>query len=210
MWLFVYCFVDTCVLLIFVRYYVLSIMENIFTGYGGHQSTQGEFISGGADIFSSTPIEKSTKYSRESVHRPQSENVDGPFEFHMPAEGDTYIDTDSYRLSGYTKLTINKPGSGFVNLTATTEADDKEVAPISFLPGMAFQTKEVSINGQLVNYATQPLDNLKSYIENLLSYGSDAKNTVLQTCNWIPDDPGTAERMALLGKRAEISGLCQS
>jgi len=62
-------------------------MDEIFTGVGGLHRTENDFISGGADIFSPLPIEKATKYSRETSHRPTSENSDGPFEFYLPCEG---------------------------------------------------------------------------------------------------------------------------
>lgn len=164
-------------------------MEDFFTGVGGVHKSKAEFISGGADIFSTVPVEKATRYSRESIYRPTSENSDGPFEFYLPAEGDTYIDPDSFRLTGYTSFM--KVGDGF-QLEAP-KAEDK-AAPINFVCGMAFKTKQLSINGQLVNYTTQPLDNIKAYIEHLLSYGSDLKKTVLKTAaNWIPDEAGQAD-----------------
>ena len=164
-------------------------MEDIFTGVGGVHKSKAEFISGGADIFSTVPVEKATRYSRESIYRPTSENPDGPFEFYLPAEGDTYIDPDSFRLTGYTQFM--RVGDGFE--LEKPKAEDK-AAPINFVCGMAFKTKQLSINGQLVNYTTQPLDNVKAYIEHLLSYGSDLKNTVLKTAaNWIPDEPGKAD-----------------
>ena len=160
-----------------------------FTGIGGIQETECDFINGAADIFAPIPTEKSTTFSRESIHRPLNENSQGPFEFNLPAEGDTYVDPDQFRLSGYTSLVKIDENGEEKELAAS---DD--VAPISFAPGMAFQTKELSLQGKLVNYATQPLDNLKSYIENLLSYGTDPKATVLKTCcNWIPDKPGQAD-----------------
>ena len=75
-------------------------MEDIFTGVGGVHKSKAEFISGGADIFSTVPVEKATRYSRESIYRPTSENPDGPFEFYLPTEGDTYIDPDSFSFDG--------------------------------------------------------------------------------------------------------------
>jgi hypothetical protein len=160
-------------------------MDEIFTGVGGLHRTENDFISGAADIFSPLPIEKATKYSREASHRPTSENSDGPFEFYLPCEGETYIDPDSFRLTGYTSLVRIAEG------VQIPLAADEDVAPVCFAPGMAFQTKELSMNGKLVNYATQPLDNLKAYWENVLSFGSDVKRTILRTaCNWIPDEAG--------------------
>lgn len=165
-------------------------MEDIFTGVGGLQKTQEDFINGGADIFTDTPMEKATKYCTESIYRPATENPAGPFEFYLPAEADTYIDPQGFRLSGYTQIKKVDPNTGsLIDLIG----EDK-VAPINFVAGMAFQTKELSINGVLVNYATQPLDNYKAYWENLLSYGSDAKNTILRyASNWIPDTVGYME-----------------
>ena len=166
-------------------------MDELFTGVGGLHKTQTEFITSSANIFDVAPQEKATQYGRESVYRPTSENSDGPFEFYLPAEGETYTDPDSFRLSGYTQLMEIDSATG--ELKALTA--DEKVAPVNFVAGMALRTKEVSIQGHLVNYATQPLEYLKAYIENLLSYGSDTKNTVLKgCCNWIPDEAGTADK----------------
>ena len=132
-------------------------MDEIFTGFGGVHKTHSEFISASSDIFHVPPREKATEYSRESIHRPTSENADGPFDFFLPAEGETYVDPDGFRLSGYTRLVKIGANGETEELKAT---DD--VAPINFVCGMAFQTKELSIQGALVNYATQPLDNLKA------------------------------------------------
>ena len=57
-------------------------MEDIFTGVGGNHKTQGDYITASSDIFSVVPRDKSTHYGRESVHRPTTENVDGPYEFY--------------------------------------------------------------------------------------------------------------------------------
>lgn len=173
-------------------------MEDFFTGVGGVHKSKTEFISGGADIFTSVPVEKATRYSRESTYRPTSENPDGPYDFYLPAEGDTYVDPDSFRLTGYTQFV--KIGDGFKTEALTGEED---AAPINFVCGMAFKTKQLSINGQLVNYTTQPLDNVKAYWEHLLSYGTDLKNTVLKTAaNWIPDEAGKADAFDGVGFKA--------
>ena len=181
-------------------------MEDIFTGVGGNHKTQGDYITASADIFSVVPRDKSTHYGRESVHRPTTENVDGPYEFYLPAEGSTYIDPDGFRMSGYTQLKMIGANGALEDLKETVKAnagvnppivgvDAPHVAPISFAPGMAFQTKEVSMQGQLINYATQPLENISAYIENLLSYGTDAKNSVLEgSAQWYPDEPGKADK----------------
>ena len=174
--------------------YNIVKMDDIFTGVGGLHKTETEYISGGADIFTKAPIEKSTKSSRESIHRPTSENSDGPFEFYLPAEGETYIDPDSFRLIGYTSL------MKIVEGVPTKMVADDNAAPVSFAPGMAFQLKQVHINGNPVNYPTLPLDHLKCYWENVLSFGSDIKNTVLRiACNWIPDQPGDENKVSGYG-----------
>ena len=171
-------------------------MDDIFTGVGTLHKSQDEFINGGADIFSTAPTDKATMYSNDSVYTATSENPLGPYSFIIPAEGDTYIDPQSFRLSGYAqikKLGANGQLSDLVT-TQVKQSDNSmvdvhdKVAPINFLPGMAFQTKELTINTLNVTYATQPLENYKAYVENLLSYGSEIKNTILAaTAGWLPD-----------------------
>ena len=47
--------------------------------------------------------------------------------------------------------------------------------------------KEVFFNGALVNYVTQPFDNIKAYMETKLTYGKDISDSVLQgTSLWEP------------------------
>ena len=168
-------------------------MEELFTGVGSLHKSQDDYINGGADLFSTAPTDKSTLFSNESIYRVTNDNPLGPFHFHIPSEGDSYIDPQSFRLSGYTQIKRYAENGQLVDLTVdsgtgTEQVVGDKVAPINFLPGMAFQTKELSINGVAVNYATQPMENFKAYVENLLSYGSEIKSTILKaTANWIPD-----------------------
>lgn len=169
-------------------------MEDIYTGVGSFHKNQDDLINAAVDIFAEQPTEKATITCRDSVHRPTSENINGPFEFYLPAEGDTYIDPEGFRLSGYTQMFGVKDGAE-VSLAEKTEA-----APVNFVPGMAFTMKELYFNGNLVNYATQPLDNIKSYIENELSFGTDIKKSVLKECaNWHPNQVGAASTMTIAG-----------
>ena len=174
-------------------------MEDIFTGVGAFHKTQDDLINAAADIFAPQPVEKATVTCRESVHRPVSENPEGPFEFYLPSEAETYVDPEGFRLSGYTQLVGVKDGAEIPLVV-----QDEVIAPINFAPGMAFTMKELYVNGNLVNYATQPFDNIKSYIENELSFGSEIKKTVLETCaNWHPNEDGSAASM----KTTENDGI---
>ena len=171
-------------------------MDDLFTGVGTIHKSQDDFINGGADIFSSVPTDKATLYSNDSVYTCTSENPLGPYSFIIPAEGDTYIDPQSFRLSGYTQLKKLNANGQLTDLQIETKKEDGTVdkpadvvAPINFLPGMAFQTKELTINTLNVTYATQPLENYKAYVEALLSYGSEIKSTILAgTAGWLPDE----------------------
>ena len=164
-------------------------MDEFFTGVGGLHKTQEDFINGGADIFAPTQIDKACIGNTEAVYFPTNETTDGPFLFYLPGETDTYIDPQTFRLSGYTSIRKVSATGRLEDLAAT----DK-VAPINFMPAMAFQSKQFAINGHDVNYITQPLENYKAYMETLLSYGTDTKNTILRTCaNWYQDEPGDME-----------------
>ena len=157
-------------------------MEDTFRGVGSFSKNATDFVRAGVYIFSEPTVEQSSKFCRESVHRPISENPDGPYEFYLPAENNTYIDCEGFRLSGYVSIVKIKDGAE----TALKEADD--AAPINFLPGAAWTMKELFYNGALVNYVTQPFDNIKSYIETKVSYGTDISNSILQgTSLWLDD-----------------------
>lgn len=168
-------------------------MEDIFTGVGSFHKNQDDLINAAADIFATQPMEKATISSRESVHRPVSENPEGPFEFYLPAESETYIDPEGFRLSGYTQLVGIKEG-----VEGPLKVNAEVIAPLNFAPGMAFTMKELYVNGNLVNYATQPFDNIKSFIENELSFGGEIKKTVLKECaNWNPNTDGKADSLKI-------------
>ena len=154
-------------------------MEDTFRGIGSFSKSATDFVHAGVDIFTEPIIEKSSKFCRESVYRPVSENVNGPYEFYLPAENNTYIDCEGFRLSGSVSMTKMKD-----NQEVNVEASD-DAAPINFLPGTAWSMKELFFNGSLVNYVTQPYDNIKAFIETNLTYGSDLKKTVLKgTSMW--------------------------
>ena len=156
-------------------------MEDTFRGIGSFSKNATDFVHAGVDIFTEPLVERSSKFCRESVHRPVSENPDGPYEFYLPAENNTYIDCEGFRLTGYVSMTKTKDGKE----TNVETADD--AAPINFLPGAAWSMKEVFFNGALVNYVTQPFDNIKAYIETKLTYGKDIGESVLQgTSLWEP------------------------
>ena len=156
-------------------------MEDTFRGIGSFSKNATDFVHAGVDIFTEPLIERSSKYCRESVHRPISENIDGPYEFYLPAENNTYVDCEGFRLSGYVSMTKQKEGK-----EVNVEAED-DAAPVNFLPGAAWSMKEVFFNGALVNYVTQPFDNIKAYIETKLTYGKDISDSVLQgTSLWEP------------------------
>lgn len=167
-------------------------MEDTFRGVGAFHKTADEFVHSGVDLFSEPPIEKSSRFCRESVHRPVSENESGPFEFYLPAEGDTYIDCEGFRLNGYISMVHVKGDGTEENLAAD---DSQDVAPLNFIPSTAWSMKELYFNQSLVNYVTQPYDNIKSYIEAQLSYGSDIKTGVLKaTSIWSPDTLATIDK----------------
>ena len=149
-------------------------MEDTFRGIGSFSKSATDFVHTGVDIFSEPITEKSSKFCRESVHRPVSENTDGPYEFYLPAENNTYIDCEGFRLSGLVSMTKVEDGKEVATKTADA------AAPINFLPGTAWSMKELFFNGALVNYVTQPYDNIKTYMEANLSYWLDVKETVLK------------------------------
>ena len=132
-------------------------MDDFYTGVGGLHKTQDDYINGGADIFSGTQVDRACIGNTEAVYFPTNETTDGPFLFYLPGETDTYIDPQTFRLSGYTP--IQK-----VNATGALEnmGTNDKVAPINFMLPMAFHSKQFDINGMNVNYITQPLENYKA------------------------------------------------
>ena len=100
----------------------------------------------------------------------------GPTEFLLAGSGDTYLDLANSYLqakvtSSYLQAKVTK-GNG------TPLNPDNAVAPVNTWLHWLFSQVDVYLNGTLVTPSTNTYP-YRAYIEKLLSYGSEAKETQL-------------------------------
>ena len=111
--------------------------------------------------------------------RPVSQiSENGPIEFSVPGNAD-YIDIKKSLL--YAKVRI-------LHSDGTVLKAGEKVGPINnFLHSIVSQV-DVSLNGKLFSSSDGATYAFKTYIQNLLNYGQDAKSTQLQSCLFFKDD----------------------
>ena len=68
--------------------------------------------------------------------------------------------------------------------------DDATVTPVNLFPHSLFRQIEVQLNGVQVNDASNTYA-YRAYLETLLSYGSEAKNSHLTIQGWFDDKTPT-------------------
>jgi hypothetical protein len=155
-------------------------------GLGTHVLDLTEIMSDGLDIFHKPESDNSILQGKTIEHHMitalnENNNV---FEFVIPSEGHEYTYLPLTRLEG--EIEIRKS-----NGTAITNTD--WVAPVNLISSALFRQIECDLNGFQVADLTSPTYHYKAYLETLITYGSDAKNTHLQAALYEPDTPGQEE-----------------
>ena len=135
------------------------------------------------DLFTVPPTQNSIIDSHVVEHQPMSSlDSGGPIEFLIPGSGDDYLDLANTMLHVQAKVT-------------RANGDDLDlvdpVAPVNNWLHALFSQVDVYLNGTLVTPSTNTYA-YRAYIETLLSYGPDAKDTQLTSQLWHKD---TATRM---------------
>ena len=138
------------------------------------------------DLFTRPPVNGVMEHGAFQSHFPVSTLAEGaPIEFNVPATPDTYVDLG--RTSLHLQLAVRKRDG-------TVLDNAQQVVPVQNLFGALFQQIDVKLNDRLVTPSlnTYPY---KSYIETLLSHGSDAKKSWLTSQGWhgeAGDNPATS------------------
>ena len=102
---------------------------------------------------------------------------DTPIEFEIKGSKDEYIDTSKTYLYVLAQVTDDKD-----KVILSTD----ECAPVNNLAHSLYQQVQVYYNNTPVNSSVNSYAHC-SYINTLLNYGVDAKNTHLQSCLWSKD-----------------------
>jgi len=106
---------------------------------------------------------------------------DGPYEFHLDPQGDTWLMLNTLTLE--TRCQIVK-GNG------TDLADTDYVAPINNLGGCFWEKVAIELNETTNNGQAGERNHYKNILETLLSYDADARETHLQLQLFCVDSPG--------------------
>jgi hypothetical protein len=140
-------------------------------------SGEVEFVSSEFDIFARKPIQ-SAILGTDVVHFKPFATVDqNDLEFLIPGDNETYIDQD-IKLYVRGKI-IGADGKDL-------DASDFTAGTNNFLNSL-FSQCSISLNGVSITPASE-LYPYRSYLETLLTYGSDASNSHLTNAYWYLDE----------------------
>ena len=134
------------------------------------------------DLWAPRPTQGSVVSNRCETYNPVASISDGgPVEFRITnADPDTYLDLGNTLL--YVKAKIVK-GDG-----SDLKVED-QVAPVNLWLHSLWQQVDISLNDKLVSASTNMYP-YRAYIETLLSYGGEAKDSQLATALWFKDRAG--------------------
>ena len=128
------------------------------------------------DLFSVPPTNTSMESGYVIEHLPLSKPEDGPLEFDVTSPDD-YVDLGRTFL--YVKAKVTKDDK-------TEQDDDAKVGPVNLWLHSLFSQVDVQLNGKLVTPSVNTYP-YKAYLETLLSYGNDAKESQLTSQLWYQD-----------------------
>ena len=137
------------------------------------------------DVFSVPRTQTSIEYGNYAEYHPLSSITDsGPIEFDVSSSEQYYLDYSNTQLLVKAKLTR---GNG----VETTDAD--HVGGVNFFLHSLFQQVDVSLNDVQVSQSSGTYA-YRAYIESLLSYGPQAKNSQLTAALFFKDTAGNMDR----------------
>jgi hypothetical protein len=138
------------------------------------------------DLFAVPPTQTSIEYGHYTVHRPLAPiGNDSPIEFVISGNSDEYIDLAHTMIYLTVKLT-KVEHAAIPPAEGVTVAD---VGPVNNWLHSMFSQVDVFLNQKCISPPSNCY-NYRAYIEKLLNYGSDAKNSHLQSSYWHKDTAG--------------------
>ena len=143
------------------------------------------------DLFAVLPTQTSILSGTWDEYHPISNLLDGsPIEFHVAGTPEEYVDLSQTKLHIKAKIT---------NGDGTNLAEDAQVGPSNLFLHSLFSQCEVSLNERLVSVASNNYP-YRAYMESLLNYGREAKESQLTSALFYKD---TAGRLDANDPRAE-------
>ena len=160
-----------------------------------------EGVKSELDLFAVPPTQTSLEHGHYVEHRPQSIISEGPVEFVVSEEGDYYIDLANTFL--YVRASI-------VKANGTTITAQSNVAPVSNWLHSLWSQVDLSLNNTLVTQSNNTYP-YRAYIESLLSFGKEAKESQLLSNLWIKDtaeafDTNAAGNVGFTKRKAAAAG----
>jgi len=138
------------------------------------------------DLFSLPPTQTSIEKSDWIEYKPiASLTDDAPIDFSIPGFGEEYLDLSHTLLSVKLKI-IQSDGSDLPKETDTVAVN---VAPVNNFLHSLFDQVDIFLNQKLVSTSTSNYM-YRAYIETLLNYGTDSKNTHLTGAMYYSDTAG--------------------
>ncbi|KAK6175844.1 hypothetical protein SNE40_014224 [Patella caerulea] len=143
-----------------------------------------ECLSSGLDLFTAANTKVDIESGKWHEYHPIS-NLDSgaPLEFYLSGSGEEYLDLAQSFFTVRAKI---------LNSDGTNIADDANVGPVNNFLHSLFSQIDLSLNGKRVSQPAA-VNPYRCYLENLLSYGSDAQKSNLLTCQFCLDTPGHFE-----------------
>ena len=156
------------------------------TGIGSIMNDDKESSVKSFDIFSEPELESDMISFKNIKIKPTTggSSSTGPIEFLITSLGSEYTLMPSTRLEGACRV---------VKKTGVDLAGSEDVSVVNMFPSSLFKQIECSVNGTEVVDQSVGAHPFKAYMETLLSYGREAKNTHLLTECFIKDRSGSED-----------------
>ena len=144
-------------------------------------SFSSECLKSELDLFTVPPTQTSIESGSYVEYNAISSITDGtPIEFVISGNGQDYLDLANTQL--YVKVDITKSDGTAINDTA-------QVGPVNLLLHSLFSEVDIKLNDILIT-STNNTYAYRAYLETLLSYGGDAKETQLAASMFYKDEAG--------------------
>ncbi len=149
-------------------------------------NTTTECTKSELDLFTVPPTQTSIEEGKWDIIYPESGyDKNNSILFRIPSTDSHYLDLSETQLFIELKLAKNQ-----------AHVNAENVGPVNNLMHSMFSQIKIRLNDKDVENSNNYY-HYKSYFENLLSYGTDAKRTFLENEGWLEDTPKNFEQTAL-------------
>lgn len=169
------------------------------SGVGSLQVTENDVLSHACDLFRPVTKEISLIDGKEICIRATNlQSSEGPFMFTIPPQSEHYIQLASAQLWGECKIVVATDDGGTRNIN-----DGDNVSIVNMLPSSLFRDIRVELNNVPLSELSCANANIKAYIETILTYGTDALRSHLQTGLFQPDTAGQFDAFGVANQSAK-------